>query len=134
MNLITFILTAGGLPPDVQQIWTLKTWIAIIAAVLLWLSFVFLGLAARNFGKVLRKVTEWQFLIIAPSGIIIYAIIQASQLISEGKYRLTGTIGYIAYGLFFISSVITVIGIFRFYRILSPKKKKVRRKKENKNG
>lgn len=134
MNLIPLLITAGGLPPDVQQIWTVKTWVVIIAAVLIWLSFVFLGLAARNFGKVLRKVTEWQFLIIAPSGILIYAIIQASQLISEGKYRLTGMIGYVGYGVFLLSSVFTVIGISRFYKIISTKKKKVRRKKENTNG
>lgn len=124
MVFLTQVITAGGLPQDVQQLWTIKTWVAVVAAVLLWMSFLFLGLAAKNYEKVLRKATEWQFLIIAPSGILVYAIIQAGLVILAGKYRLVGFAAYIGYGLFLISSIITVIGVLRFYRVIMGKRKK----------
>lgn len=124
MNLLPLVLISGGLPQDIQQLWTMKTWGIVVAAILLWLSFLLLGLSARNYEKVLRKATEWQFLVIAPSGILLYAIIQAGLLVLQGKYRLVGGIGYIGYGLFLISSIITLIGIFRFYRVISGRRKK----------
>jgi len=132
MVFLTQVITAGGLPQDVQQLWTIKTWVAVVAAVLLWMSFLFLGLAAKNYEKVLRKATEWQFLIIAPSGILVYAIIQAGLVILAGKYRLVGFAAYIGYGLFLISSIITVIGVLRFYRVIMGKRKK--RHGEVRNG
>ena len=124
MVFLTHVITSGGLPQDVQQLWTIKTWVVVAAAVLLWMSFLFLGLAAKNYEKVLRKATEWQFLVIAPSGILIYAIIQAGLVIIAGKYRLVGLVAYIGYGLFLISSIITAIGVFRFYRVIMGKRKK----------
>ncbi len=124
MVFLTYVITAGGLPQDVQQLWTIKTWVAVVAAVLLWMSFLFLGLAAKNYEKVLRKATEWQFLIIAPSGILVYAIIQAGLVILAGKYRLVGFVAYIGYGLFLLSSIITVIGVLRFYKVIAGKRKK----------
>ncbi len=124
MILFSFLATAGGLPPDVQNLWTFKTWAAVFSALLLWLAFVLLGIAARNYQKVLRQTTEWQFLVIAPSGILIYAVIQAVLLVTAGKYRLVGTTGFIGYGLFLISAVITLIGTLRFYRVIKGKRKK----------
>ncbi|MBN1619316.1 hypothetical protein JW890_01195 [candidate division WOR-3 bacterium] len=124
MVLFSFLTTAGGLPPDVQNLWTFKTWAAVLSALLIWLAFVLLGIAARNYQKVLRQTTEWQFLVIAPSGILIYAVIQAVLLVTAGKYRLVGTTGYIGYGLFLVSAVITLIGTLRFYGVIKGKRKK----------
>ncbi|MBN1150515.1 hypothetical protein JXA84_04755 [candidate division WOR-3 bacterium] len=124
MNLVSLLITAQGLPPDVQNLWTIKTWILVASALFLWLAFVLLGLAARNYEKVLRQTTEWQFLVAAPSGILIYAVIQAILLVTAGKYRLVGLTGYIGYGLFLVSAVITLIGTLRFYEVIKGKKRK----------
>lgn len=124
MALISLLVTAQGLPPDVQNLWTVKTWAAVVSAMFLWLAFVLLGLAARNYQKVLRQATEWQFLVIAPSGILIYAVIQAVLLVTAGKYRLVGMTGYIGYGLFLVSAVITLIGTLRFYGVIKGKRRK----------
>lgn len=126
MNLISLLITAQGLPPDVQNLWTIKTWILVVSALLLWLAFVLLGIAARNYEKVLRQVTEWQFLVVAPSGILIYAVIQGVLLITAGKYRLVGWTGYIGYSLFLVSAIITLIGTLRFYGVIKGKKRKGR--------
>ncbi|MBN2362559.1 hypothetical protein JXL83_00330 [candidate division WOR-3 bacterium] len=124
MALISLLVTAQGLPPDVQNLWTVKTWAAVVSAMFLWLAFVLLGLAARNYQKVLRQTTEWQFLVIAPSGILIYAVIQAVLLVTAGKYRLVGMTGYIGYGLFLVSAVITLVGTLRFYGVIKGKRRK----------
>jgi hypothetical protein len=119
MNLFSFFLVS--LPEEITKMTTLNSWIMIIAAIFLWITFVLFGIIAKRYEKVLRKKTEWQFIIIAPSGILIYAILQLLSVF-QGNLKMPINTGRIAYSLFFISGILSLLGSLRFRRVVSPKR------------
>ncbi|MEJ2306985.1 MAG: hypothetical protein P8Y62_03995 [candidate division WOR-3 bacterium] len=119
MNLFSFFLVS--LPEEITRMTTLNSWIMIIAAIFLWITFVLFGIIAKRYEKVLRKKTEWQFIIIAPSGILIYAILQLFSVF-QGNLKMPVNTGRIAYSLFFISGILSLLGALRFRRVVSPKR------------
>ncbi|UCG93344.1 MAG: hypothetical protein JSV97_06500, partial [candidate division WOR-3 bacterium] len=87
-------------------------------AILLWLAFIILGIIARRYQIVLGERTDWQFMTFAPTGILIFAIIQLVYCGIGGKMMLPKNgINYIAYGLFLLSGILSLIASFRFYQV-----------------
>lgn len=100
----------------------ISSYTMISAAIFLWITFVILGIIARRFEYVLKKKTQWQFILAAPSGIIVYAILKFYSSVIYGKVKMAGIIEIIAYSLFFLSGVFSFIGALRFRKVISPKK------------
>lgn len=87
--------------------------IATVGAALLWFAFVIIALVARRFETLSEQKTYWQWLMAAPVGILIYAIIQVQDFIRFG--RLTDFWSWPAFLALFVSGVacVYVINIFR---------------------
>lgn len=119
MNL--FLLFLVSLPEEITKMASLNSYVMITAAVFLWITFVRFGIIAKRYERVLRKKTEWQFIIIAPSGVLVYAVLQLFSVF-QGNLKMPGDIGRIAYALFFLSGILSLLGALRFRRVVSPKR------------
>jgi hypothetical protein len=119
MNLLSVFLCS--LPEEITKMATLNSWIMIVAAVFLWITFVRFGIIAKRYERVLRKKTEWQFIIIAPSGVLVYAVLQLLSVF-QGNLKMPVNTGRIAYSLFFISGILSLLGALRFRRVVSPRR------------
>lgn len=105
-------------PAKYQALAVIPNYLLILGAILLWLAFIVLGIIARRYQIVLGERTNWQFMVFAPTGILFFAIIQLYYCGLGGKMMLPkGGINYIAYGLFFISGILSLIANFRFYKV-----------------
>ncbi len=119
MNLFSFFLVS--LPEEITKMASLNSWVMIVAAIFLWITFVRFGIIAKRYERVLRKKTEWQFIIIAPSGILVYAVLQLFSVF-QGNLKMPGNTARIAYSLFFLSGILSLMGALRFRRVVSPKR------------
>jgi hypothetical protein len=50
-------------------------WVGVISGLLLWAAFIIVGVIAYRFERLRETRTYWQLLLLAPSGILFYAII-----------------------------------------------------------
>jgi hypothetical protein len=55
--------------------------------ILLWIAFVYIGLIARRFEALTQQRTYWQAMLGAPSGILIYNLVQAYGFIVRGNMK-----------------------------------------------
>jgi hypothetical protein len=117
----SFLLFFISLPEEITKMASLNSYVMIVAAVFLWITFVLFGIIAKRYERVLRKKTEWQFIIVAPSGILVYAILQLLSVF-QGNLKMPVNTGRIAYSLFFISGILSLLGALRFRRVVSPKR------------
>jgi hypothetical protein len=115
-----FLITApfGIDPGTYQSLAIIPNYLLVLGAVLLWLAFIVLGIIARRYQIVLGERTNWQFMVFAPTGILLFAIIQLYYCGFVGKMMLPkGGINYLAYGLFLISGILSLVANFRFYQV-----------------
>jgi hypothetical protein len=119
MNLFALFLVS--LPEEITKMASLNSYVMITAAIFLWITFVRFGIIAKRYERVLRKKTEWQFIIIAPSGVLVYAVLQLFSVF-QGNLKMPVDIGRIAYSLFFLSGILSLLGALRFRRVVSPKR------------
>ncbi len=119
MSLLTLLL--GSLPEEIIKMASLNSWIMIAAAGFLWITFVLFGIVAKRYERVLRKKTEWQFIIVAPSGILVYAILQLLSVF-QGNLKMPMNTARMAYSLFFISGILSLMGALRFRKVVSPRR------------
>jgi hypothetical protein len=115
-----FIVSApfGIDPAKYQALAVIPNYLLVLGAILLWLAFIVLGIIARRYEIVLGERTNWQFMVFAPTGILIFAIIQLLFCGLGGKMMLPkGGINYLAYGLFFISGILSLAANFRFNKV-----------------
>ncbi len=117
------IFSKSAFPKEITSIGFLSSIIMIVAAILLWLTFLIFGIIAKRYEVVLRKKTGWQFIILSPSGILVFAITMLYSSVILGKLKMGTLESTIGYGLFVISSVFSFIGALNFRRVVSPKKK-----------
>jgi hypothetical protein len=118
MQLFMFTVPFGIDPAQYQTLVVIPNYLLVLGALLLWLAFIVLGIIARRYEIVLAEKTRWQFMIFAPTGILLFAIIQFLYCGVGGKMMLPkGGIDYIAYGLFLLSGLLSLIANIRFYRV-----------------
>ena len=116
------LLSRSTFPPEINNLGLISSLVMIIAAVLLWITFFLFGVIAKRYEKVLRRNTGWQFIMVAPSGILIFAIIMLYASIVSGKLKMGTTEAAIAYGLFFLSGLLSLIGALNFRRVVYKKR------------
>ncbi len=122
MGHILFSAPFGIEEPIYQALAIIPNYILVLGAILLWLAFIFLGIIARRYEIVLGEKTNWQFMIIAPTGILIFAVIQLIFCGIGGKIMLPkGGVNYLAYGFFFLSGILSLIANLRFYSVTKGK-------------
>uniref|UniRef100_A0A7C4U8U4 Uncharacterized protein n=1 Tax=candidate division WOR-3 bacterium TaxID=2052148 RepID=A0A7C4U8U4_UNCW3 len=117
------IFSKSAFPPEITKVGFTSSIIMILAAVLLWLTFLIFGIIAKRYEVVLRKKTGWQFIIASPSGILIFAIIMLYSNVILGKLKMGFIESLIGYGLFLISSFFSLLGALNFRKVVSPRKK-----------
>lgn len=100
----------------------ISSFLAIAGALILWVSLILFSIIARKYEIVLRKKTDWQFMIIAPSGILVFAIIKTYAAVVKGFLKMTFIQSWIAYGIFFLSGILSLVAAFKFYNVVKPKK------------
>jgi len=106
-----------------EYLWymTVTNLVAILGSILLWVACVLFGLIARKYEIVLRKKTDWQYMIFAPSGVLVYAVIQIIAFASQVKLNVLQS--WIAYSFFLLSGVLSLLGAMKFKKVVSPVKK-----------
>ena len=108
---------------DSEYLWfvTVTNLVSVAGSVLLWVTCVLFGLIARKYELVLRKKTNWQFMIFAPSGILFFAAIQIWAYSSQVKMNVVQS--WIAYACFLASGILSLMGAMRFKQVVTPAKK-----------
>lgn len=106
-----------------EYLWyvTVTNLVAIAGSILLWITCVLFGLIARKYETVLRKKTDWQYMIFAPSGILVYAVIQIIAFSSQVKLNVMQS--WIAYTFFLLSGLLSLLGALKFKKVVTPAKK-----------
>jgi hypothetical protein len=118
MELILFSAPFGIEAGQYTSLAVIPNYLLVLGAILLWLAFMFLGIIARRYEIVLGERTNWQFMVFAPTGILIFAIIQLSFCGVGGKMMLPkGGVDYVAYGLFLVSGILSLLSSIRFYGV-----------------
>lgn len=108
---------------DNEFLWyvTVTNIVTIAGSILLWITCVLFGLIARKYELVLRKKTDWQYMIFAPSGILVYAVIQIIAFASQVKLNIMQS--WIAYTFFLLSGLLSLLGAMKFKKVVSQVKK-----------
>lgn len=106
-----------------EYLWyvTVTNLVTIAGSILLWITCVLFGLIARKYETVLRKKTDWQYMIFAPSGILVYAVIQIIAFSSQVKLNVMQS--WIAYTFFLLSGLLSLLGALKFKKVVTPAKK-----------
>ena len=110
---------------DTQRFWyiIIHNWMFITSGLLLWGTFVFVALIARRYELVLHKSTKWQYMLFAPSGILIFVLLTAIAYI-QAKVIMSSFQRWIAYFAFLFSGLFSLGGIIQFLQIIAPSFKK----------
>jgi len=106
-----------------EYLWyvTVTNLVSIAGSILLWVTCVLFGLIARKYERVLRKKTNWQFMIFAPSGLLFFAAIQIWAYASQVKMNVGQS--WIAYVFFLLSGALSLLGALKFKQVVTPTKK-----------
>ena len=97
-----------GTPTDVTS------W---IAGILLWAGFIMVALIARRFQALSGQRTYWQALLIAPSGIVIYTIIQGLAFSARPVRAMSDSEKWTGFPVLFLSAVLCFYVIVIFSQI-----------------
>jgi len=116
--MVLILLSKSAFPPEIVKLGLVSSLVMIIAAILLWITFILFGVIAKRYEMVLRKNTGWQFIMVAPSGILVFALIMLYSSIFAGKLKMGITEAGIAYGLFLLSGILSLIGAVNFRRVV----------------
>ncbi len=108
-----------------QKIWYIfmHNWFLVIGAVSLWGTFILLALIARRYELVFHRPTKWQYMLIAPSGILIYAVL-LTLAYTQGKVIMPISQRWVAYIAFLMSGVLSLGGALQFMHLILPALKK----------
>ena len=118
MIMLSMMSSFGIDPRDYQVLVIVPNYLLIVGATVLWLAFFILGIIARRYEIALGERTDWQFMMVAPTGILAFAVIQLVYCGIGGNMMLPkGGVNYLAYLLFFISGSLSLLANYRFYRV-----------------
>lgn len=117
--ILLFVIAQFGIDQArYQALAVVPNYFMILGAAILWSAFVVLGIIARRYEIVLGERTGWQSMVFAPTGILAFAVIQLVYCGIGGKMMLPKTgINYVAYGLFFVSGLMTLFANWRFFSV-----------------
>ena len=105
-------------PGQYQLLVVVPNYLLVLGALLLWFAFIILGIIARRYEIVLGERTDWQFMMVAPTGILAFAIMQLIYCgIGANMMLPKGGMNYIAYLLFLVSGSLSLLANYRFYRV-----------------
>lgn len=80
--------------------------------ILLWIAFVYVALIARRFEALTRQRTFWQAMLIAPSGILFYNIVQGYGFLVRG--RMSSAEKWWGFVVLFVSALLCTALVFVF--------------------
>lgn len=80
--------------------------------ILFWVAFVYIGLIARRFETLTQQRTFWQAMLFAPSGILVYNIIQAYGFLVRG--RMEESEKWWGFTILFVSALVCTALVYLF--------------------
>jgi len=86
--------------------------LSVLGGLFFWFTFITFSLVSRRYSNLFKEKTNWQFLALAPTGFLIYTIIQAYGYGARGS--ITEMEQLVCYSLLMISGLSTVIGAEKF--------------------
>lgn len=93
--------------------------IAILSGIIFWIGFFIFGMIAYRYSKVFNKQTFYLFMMIAPSGILLYSLLLIIKIsVTYNNPALNNIIQIMAYLFFVLSVFLTFISVLKFNSIL----------------
>ena len=92
----------------------LSDYLALLGGLTFWLGFLALGLVAKRYETVFRKSTAWLFLALAPSGVLLYALLVVVRISETGMVEKL-----VAYFALALSGLLCLAGAARFHGVLT---------------
>lgn len=92
----------------------------ILSGILFWAGFLIFGFIAKRYSKVFNKNTFYILLLLAPSGILLYAILllfKTSLIVKD--FRVNDIILIVAYVFLVLSSVLCFLAVYKFNKVLN---------------
>jgi len=86
--------------------------LSVLGGLFLWFVFITFALVSKRYSNLFGAKTKWHFLFLAPSGLLIYALIQAYAYGLRGS--MTPTENLISYSLLTISGIMTIAAAEKF--------------------
>lgn len=96
---------------------TVSNFISVVAGLLLWAAFVFFGIVSRRYEQIFKTPTNWQLLMGAPTGILVFAVIQAYAYATAGT--MTDTQSWVGHFLVIVSSVVCLYSALKFRALIT---------------
>jgi hypothetical protein len=94
--------------------------VAIISGLFFWAGFFIFGIIAYRYSKVFNKQTFYLFMMLAPSGILLYSILLIIKIsVGQGNFGLNNAIQIAAYLFFALSAALTLISVVKFNDVLN---------------
>lgn len=91
---------------------TVSNIISVLAALLLWIAFVFFGILSKRYEQVFKTPTNWELLMLAPTGILAFALIQAYAYATAGT--MTEAQAWVGHFSVIVSSLACLYGTLTF--------------------
>ena len=112
-----------GLTPSQRFLLVLLPYTGLVlGGLFLWIGLLFLGVIARRYEKALGKSTEWQFMMIAPTGLLVFTLINFYAVLIKGMIKPPPSLTWWAYLFFSLSCGLSLVSILRFFRIIRRKR------------
>jgi len=90
----------------------LTTLLSVVGGLLVWFGFFLIGLIALRYETTFGRKTNGHYLLLAPSGILVYAIWQGLAYVTRGSLTLAEQ--WVNYALVLVSGVLCLRGAYVF--------------------
>jgi hypothetical protein len=101
------VSTPFGIDPgQYQALVVVPNYLLVLGALVLWVAFIILGIIARRYEFALGERTDWQ---------LIYCGVGANMMLPKGGMN------YVAYLLFLVSGILSVLANYKFYKVTKGK-------------
>jgi hypothetical protein len=117
------VSTPFGIDPgQYQALVVVPNYLLVLGALVLWVAFIILGIIARRYEFALGERTDWQFMVVAPTGILAFAVLQLIYCgVGANMMLPKGGMNYVAYLLFLVSGILSVLANYKFYKVTKGK-------------
>lgn len=94
----------------------LPTIYLIVGSMLLYIAFMVNGVIAKRYQKMHNIDTKWEFMMLAPSGLLVYTILQFRAYMPG---ELSQTAEWVCCALILLSGVLCVVGELNFRKVIA---------------
>lgn len=89
--------------------------LSVLGGLFFWFVFITFALVSKRYSNLFGAKTRWHFLFLAPSGLLIYTLIQAYAYGLRGS--MTPMENLISYSLLTVSGILTIVAAGKFLKL-----------------